>query len=112
GAEYPMNFVVLFAAGVPIMGLAVLFSQFLLIPAVEREPEREPAWAVIGLLIGLPLMFVSVVLIQTAAVTSKDWDWLRYPGYATAIAASMAFINHFRTVLQQRVLLLATVVTI
>jgi len=112
GLAFPTSFVVLFGAGAPIMGLTVLLSQFLVIPLVEREPVREPARAVIGLLFGLPLMFVSVLLIQAAAVISEEWDWLRIVGYVTAVGAAAAFIYHFRTILQQRVLLLVTVVTI
>src|SRR5205823_3692451 len=36
----------------------------------------------------------------------------RYLGYAAGIGATVAFVWHFRSILSQRVLLLATVVTI
>lgn len=112
GIGYPTGFVMLFAAGVPFMALAAVVSQFFVVPPVDLEPVREPAGAVIGLLFGLPLMFVSVVLIQAAAVISEEWDWLRMVGYVTAVGAAVAFIYHFRTILQQRVLLLVTLVII
>ena len=110
GASYPANFIVLFGVGVPMMGMAALLAQFFVIPAVEHEPVREPVMSVIGLLIGLPMMFASVMLIQ--ASTSATFESLRFLGYVAAITAAIAFIYHFRAVLSQPVLLMATVVTI
>ena len=106
GLSYPLNFIILFAAGVPVMGLAALFSQFFVIAPVEHEPPREPVSAVIGLLIGLPLMLVAIALMQVSATS------LRTLGSLCAVGSALAFIYHFRTILQQRVLLLATLVTI
>lgn len=110
GVEYPMNFVILFGAGVPIMLLAAAMAQFLVIPPVESEPERAPANTVLGLLIGLPLMFASVALIQAAQ--SASMELLKYAAYVAAFSAAACFIHHFREVLSQRVLLTATIVTI
>ena len=124
GLAYPMNFIILFAAGVPVMGLAAIFSQFFVIATVEQEQHREPVTAVIGLLIGLPLMFAAVALIQFSSVPADTADealssaslfmgtGLRTMGGLCAIGSALAFIYHFRTILQQRVLLLATLVTI
>ena len=123
GLAYPTNFIVLFAAGAPVMGLAAVFSQFFIIAPVEREQAREPVSSVVGLLIGLPLMFASVALMQfssapvdVAEALSSTPPFtggrLRTAGGLCAIGAALAFIFHFRTILRQRVLLLATLVTI
>lgn len=123
GLPYPRNFIILFAAGAPVMGLAAIFSQFFVIAAPDREQGREPVSAVIGLLIGIPLMLVAVALMQIAAVpaeTAADsatpepsfGSSLRALGTLCAIGSAVAFVYHFRDVLQQRVLLLATLVTI
>lgn len=121
GLSYPRNFVILFAAGVPVMGLAAIFSQFFVIAPVEREQEREPVSAVIGLLIGIPLMLAAVALMQISTVPTDAASESSGPGLGTslrvlgtlsAIGSALAFIYHFRTVLQQRVLLFATLVTI
>ena len=106
GLSYPLNFIILFAAGAPVMGLAALFSQFFVIAPVEHEPSREPVSSVIGLLIGLPLMLVSIALMQVSSTS------LRTLGSLCAVGSALAFVYHFRTILQQRVLLLATLVTI
>ena len=123
GLSYPLNFIILFAAGVPVMALAAIFSQFFVIAPVEREQEREPVSAVIGLLIGIPLMLAAVALIQISAVPADAAmeslrsgpgirSSLRALGTLSAIGSALAFVYHFRTVLQQRVLLFATLVTI
>ena len=110
GVSYPMNFILLFGAGVPIMGLAAILAQFLVVPPAEHEPHREPAMSVVGLIVGMPMMFASVVLIQ--ASTSNSFESLRFVGYVVAAIAAVAFIYHFRAVLSQPVLFTATVVTI
>ena len=110
GVPYPWNFVILFGAGAPVMGLAAWCSQYFAVPPVDREPDREPVTSVIALLIGVPVMFLSVALLHAAAVTSNEL--YRQAGYAAALAAAIALIYHFRALLSQRVLLLATVVTI
>ncbi|MDB5390390.1 MAG: hypothetical protein JWM11_6036 [Planctomycetaceae bacterium] len=122
GLPYPTNFIILFGAGTPIMALAALLSQFFVISPVENEPSREPLASVIGLLIGLPLMFAAVTLMHFSAhspnsmseTTSSAFqeNILQRLGYLSAIGAALAFVYHFREILQQRVLLLATLVTI
>lgn len=117
GLEYPTKFIILFGVGAPIMALSAVLSQFFVIAPTEQEPEREPVASVLGLLIGLPLMFASVVLMHFsshstssgAVATSSTMELL---GFATGIAAAVALIYHFRCILQQRVLLLATLVTV
>ena len=117
GLPYPTSFIVLFAAGAPIMGMAALFAQFFHIVPVEQESPRAPVAEVVGLLVGLPLMFASVALMhfagqQTDGKAAESATLLRSLGYLCAFAAAAAFIYHFRAILQQRVLLLATLVTI
>ncbi len=110
GVPYPRNFVTLFGLGAPIMALAAGLSQFFVVPPVLREPEREP-WATVGgLVIGLPLMFTAVALMQIAAET--EMEAFRLLGYLAAVGATLGFIWHFRSILRQRILLLATIVTI
>ncbi len=110
GVAYPWNFVVLFGAGAPVMVVAACLSRFLVVPPVEREPDREPISAVADLLIGVPLMFVSVALLHAASIQSNEQ--YRWAGYVAASGAAVALVYHFRSLLRQRVLLLATVVTI
>lgn len=124
GWDYPANFIILFGAGAPIMALAALLSQFFIITPLEREPPREPVASVLGLLVGLPLMFTSVALMHFSAHQDPNLEesqvlsnslmqsLMQFGGYVCAIGAALAFVYHFRTILQQRVLLLATLVTI
>lgn len=119
GLAYPRSFIILFAAGAPVMGMAALFSQFFHVVPVEQEPARAPVAEVVGLLFGLPLMFASVACMHFAGHTADSQNvqfssttLLRGIGYLCAIVAALAFIYHFRSILQQRVLLLATLVTI
>ncbi len=117
GLAFPTSFIILFAAGAPIMGLAALFSQFFHIVPVQHEPARAPVSEVIGLLLGLPLMFASVALMHFSGHSANGESpesaaLLQFLGYSCAIGAAAAFIYHFRAILRQRVLLLATVVTI
>ncbi len=123
GLAYPRNFIILFAAGVPVMALAAIFSQLFVIAPVAKEQEREPVSAVIGLLIGIPLMLAAVALMQITAVSADAvvesvssrldvGNSLRTLGTLSAIGAVLAFVYHFRSVLQERVLLFATLVTI
>jgi MFS family permease len=123
GMGYPWNFVMLFGAGFPVMAMAAVLGQLLIVPPAAEEAQREPATAVLGLLVGLPLMFASVFLLyragqMDAAVAGStispvnDADLLRVGGYAAGAAAAAALAYHFRSILRQRTLLLATLVTI
>ncbi len=110
GIEYPWNFVALFGAGTPVMLMAAWLSRSFVVPTVDREPDREPISTVAPLLIGVPLMFSSVALLHAASVWSNES--CRLLGYMAAILAAMALVYYFRSLLRQRVLLVATVVTI
>ncbi len=110
GAAYPWNFVVLFGAGAPVMAVAALLCRLFVVPPVEREPQREPLSAVMPLLIGVPMMFASVALMHSAAVMGAEA--FRLAGYLAAVIAAICITYYFRSLLRQRTLLLATVVTI
>jgi len=108
GLEHPTGFIVLFALGVPVMGLAAVLSHFFVITSEACEPQREPISAVVGLIIGVPLMFASVALMHFASGGSV----MQVLGVVSGCGTAACFVFHFRAILQQRVLLLATVVTI
>lgn len=123
GVRYPWNFVCLFGAGFPVMALAAALGQLLIVPPAAEEAQREPVSAVVGLLVGLPLMFASVFLLYRAGLTAPtaadsilpqvtDATVFRFGGYAAGATAAAALVYHFRSILRQRTLLLATLVTI
>jgi MFS family permease len=116
GVGYPLSFAVLFQIGAPIMALAAVLSQFFVVPPVAHELRREPLSSVSGLLLGIPLMFTSVALLHVSAKLNDHFEsqsrWLRYLAYLAGAAATTSFVWHFRVILRQRILLLATVVTI
>ncbi len=116
GLEYPTGFVVLFAAGAPIMGLAAVLAHGFIISPVDEERQREPVSAVMGLLIGIPLMFASLICMQVAGPSTAAYHtgmrMLPWVGVLCAIGATLGLMSHFRTILRQRVLLLATLVTV
>lgn len=118
GFEYPGNFIILFGAGAPIMAMAAVLSQLFVIAPVEQEVEREPVSAVSGLLLGLPLMFLAVVLMHFSSHHGSSVDGatsarlLAGVGYVAGCGAALSLIYHFRTILQQRILLIATLVTV
>ncbi len=72
GEVYPNNFVTLFGLGAPVVALAAVASPFFVLPPTRQEPRREPLSAVTGLLVGLPLMFAGVALMQVAAETGRE----------------------------------------
>jgi hypothetical protein len=108
----------------------------LIIPPPEREPERQPVSQVVGMLIGLPAMVAAIACVFVAGLLKKpelaaiapaqilpdvyvaDKYWvldaviLQWVGYACGIIATVAFTYHFRSILKQRVLFLATVFTL
>ncbi|MCH2589004.1 MAG: hypothetical protein MK004_11120 [Planctomycetales bacterium] len=104
------GFVVLFACGVPVMVIASVLSWFFKLPEVETEPSREPIGEVLGLLVGLPMMLASIGLVQAGEFTGTPL--YRFGGYLAAAVSAAGFLYHFRPILTQRVLLLATVVTV
>ena len=104
------GFVMLFACGGPVMLVAAVLAWYFKLPPVELEPAREPIDRVVGLLVGLPLMVVSIGLVQSGEFL--ETPVYKYGGYAAAALSAAAFLYHFRPILTQRVLLLATVVTV
>ncbi len=104
------GFVVLFACGVPVMGLASILAWSFRLPEVQAEPTRESIGSVVGLLVGLPVMLLSIGLLQLGEF--REVAGYKYMAYGAAAVSAVAFAYHFRPILTQRVLLIATVVTV
>lgn len=115
GIEYPWGFVALFGAGAPIMLLAAFLASGFVVTKPDQDLSRAPASSVVGLLLGIPSMFASLAAFELATLESAPlvaanvWNGA---GYACLVLAAAALIYHFRSILTQRVLLIATVVTI
>ncbi len=126
GLDYPRNFVVLFAAGVPVMFLGAGLAALLIVPRPMRETEREPVSQIVGMLIGLPAMFGAIgwAFLADAAHSASITEFgigglgvfhvshLRLAGYVFGAVAVSGFVYHFRSLLRQRTLLIATLVTV
>jgi len=106
-----------------VMGLAAAVSQLFVIQPVAQEQPREPLSAVRGLLGGILLMLVSIASMHAAdspvdpanganSGLFSSGQFFRVLGVFSAVGAVVAFVAHFRSVFQHRILLLATVVTI
>jgi hypothetical protein len=65
GLDFPWTYAVLFAASVPIMGLAAFLASRFVIPCPSQEPPRQPFWS--GVFGGLGDFLGSRVLRTTAA---------------------------------------------
>jgi hypothetical protein len=110
GVGYPTGFVILFGICGPIMLVSSVSSLYFIVPPVEREAEREPVSSVSGLLIGLPTMCLSIALLQ---LSEAGYGASLSPlGYCVGLVSAGAFVYHYRSMLSQRVLLTATLVTI
>lgn len=110
------GFVTLFALGGPIMLTAAFLTQGFIVPPAVQETQREPVSKVVGLLLGVPSMFGAVALLQfqaDAAESIRPWiGTMQALGYVLGVAAAICLVLHFRPILGQRTLLIATVVTI
>ena len=110
GAQYPQNFITLFALGAPILLATAAVSCFFIVPQVEKEPAREPISSVVGLLVGMPSMLLAIAFMQLADVYSNSL--LTALGYLAAVLCTLSLVYHFRSLLSDRILLLATIVTV
>ena len=110
GLAWPWGFVALFGGTVPFMLLAAVLSRLLIVPLPDHELTREPLGEVVGLLLGLPLLVAGVAL----AYMAGESDSSLYGGlsFAAGAGATAALVWHFREILSQRTLLLATIVTV
>lgn len=123
-----------------MMGLAIVFGLLLIIPPAEHEPRRAPLSTVMGAFIGVPAMAMfffwmylsGLEKTQTLDVSGVmrlfrdevpgsgtlisiellDAGYLRGLGYASLLISTIALSYHFREILKQRTLLLATLVTL
>lgn len=103
GLEYPYNFALLFATGVPAMILASFLASRFVVPLPTDEAAREPFSHVHDLCAGICL--------TVAALMSYYFD-MALLGHVLLAVGGALFVHHFRDILSQRVLLLATVVTV
>ena len=110
GLSFPNGFVILFGMGVPMMAISATLAWGFIIPPEAVDVRRESVRDVAGLLLGLPLMGLSLILVSASEAERVTWQSLL--GYLAGLAATAAFLHYFRTLLSQRVLLLATLVTI
>ncbi|MBP85954.1 MAG: hypothetical protein CMJ64_04425 [Planctomycetaceae bacterium] len=103
GLKYPLNFAVLFAAGVPAMALAAFLSSRFVVPLPKVDAVREPFSKVSGLCagIGIGALALTFYYLEVAIL-----------GHGLLVVAGALFVHHFRDILSQRVLLLATIVTV
>ncbi|MGD9853515.1 MAG: hypothetical protein AB7U20_01055 [Planctomycetaceae bacterium] len=101
--QYPWNFAVLFAAGVPCLLLGAFLGSRFVIPLPARDAVREPFAKVADLCGGM--------LLGLSALGFYLQD-MRLAGHALLAVAGILFVHHFRDILSQRQLLLATIVTV
>ena len=113
GFDYPDGFVWLFGLGAPIMLLGTLLGAICVVPQPESEQPRKPISDVMALCVGLALGFAALAMffISTGAANDEPSS-LRLLGFGLLVAASIAVVYHFRDILSQRTLLIATIVTI
>lgn len=103
GLEYPYNFALLFASGVPAMIIASILASRFVVPLPQREAVREPFSQVRDLCAGIAL-----------TITALSAYFFEYSlvGHALLAVSAALFVHHFRDILSQRILLLATIVTV
>ena len=113
GLGYPGGFVWLFGLGVPVMLLGSVLGALCVVPQPEFEHPRKPISDVMSLCAGLALGFCALALFFFSTGSEGDsQSGLRPIGFALLVAASIAVVYHFRDILTQRTLLIATIVTI
>ena len=106
----------LFGLGAPCIGLAAILSCFFVLPDEEKEPEIESFFSVIDLLGGLALAGIGMALF----LVGSDWMEgnengkfaIQLAGYGCLAAATVLVGIHFRDILSNRLLLIATIVTV
>lgn len=101
--QYPRNFACLFAAGVPCLVLGAFCASRFVVPVPDEETPREPFAKVGDLCAGMLLGLTALALYHLEH---------RSGGHALLAVAGVLFIRHFRDILTQRQLLLATIVTV
>ncbi|MBX3440226.1 MAG: hypothetical protein KF861_22240, partial [Planctomycetaceae bacterium] len=101
--QYPWNFAVLFAAGVPCLLLGAFLGSRFVIPLPLQDAVREPFSKVADLCGGMLLGLLAL------GFYLQD---MRLAGHALLVVAGILFVRHFWDILSQRQLLLATIVTV
>jgi MFS family permease len=101
--KYPWNFASLFGAGVPVMALAAFLASRFIVPPAKAKEAREPFGKVADLCAGIAIGLVALLLYE------MEFDLV---GHVLLAVAGLLFIHHFRDILSQKQLLLATIVTV
>ena len=113
---YPWNFASLFAAAVPAMALAALLASRFVVPLPDVEAVREPFSKVAGLCAGIVAGSLALLLYYLEIEFAIPGFNARVPasliGHLMLALAGVLFVHHFRDILTQRVLLIATIVTV
>jgi MFS family permease len=114
GLAYPNGFIYLFGLGAPVVGLAAVLSCFFVVPKPKVELHREPFSQVAGLIAGLGIAMAALTLFLFGSdlFLAGNEKLLQATGYGMLIIAGVLVAFHFRDVLSNRVLMLATIVTI
>jgi MFS family permease len=114
GLGYPNGFVWLFGLGAPAMLLGSLCGAICIVPQPDFEHPRKPISDVMSLLVGLALGCTALALffISTGMKDEALAGQYKQFGFGLLVAASLAVVYHFRDILTQRTLLIATIVTI
>jgi hypothetical protein len=141
GLEYPLGHIWLFGLCVPVMAAGSILGSLCIVPRPEHEPPRRPISDVMSLCVGLALGCAALGLFfadsaddsqalqgraQATAATNSPQPPADLPadehrdngfgkselGFGLLVAAAIAVMLHFRDILTQRTLLIATIVTI
>lgn len=111
--QYPWNFAALFAAGVPAMALAAFLASRFVIPLPDVDAVRAPFSKVADLSAGIALGLTSLFLFETEMFAEAGYAQASMVcGYICLGIAGLLFVHHFRDILSERQLLLATIVTV
>lgn len=103
GLVYPWSFASLFGLGAPVIGLAAFLASRFVVPVPDEEAVREPFSQIAGLCGGMATAGAAWLLYFL------DDSWA---GHGFLAVAGLLLVHHFRDILSQRTLLIATAVTV
>lgn len=113
--RYPYNFACLFGLGAPTICLAAILASRFVVPLPKVETVREPFSHVAGLCGG---MVAALGALACYSIDQALLGRLLGPqsgpllGPLLLVVAGLLLVHHFRDILSQRTLLLATIVTV
>lgn len=117
GFGYPTGFVMLFGIGAPAIALAAMLSSACVVALPKQEAVREPFHQVQSLFMATGAAMVAVLILYLAGSpglvpSPRLASQLGWAGYAGLLIAVAAIAHHYRDVFSNRVLLVATIVTV